>query len=402
MTKANHPVAVYCMNPRFDYPNDYRLRFLRDLGVPVDDLYRQADHRRGWLHGVLKSAMRRSFARQLEFGINYQGFSFIKRLPGYLASQVGILFYKLLRLGFYDIRWARSFLQTSGARAVLFDHVMPGLYVVESLLRAAREMSIPSFALPHGVHLYTNEATKPKSTDARRTAKFNEFDFIIVPNRLRKEILVKSGVSEGKIFVLGSARYCHEWIVQNKKIMPRKISPTDRHSNRLKVVFLPSKPQCQVDLTRLRTTCDILAGLQHIDIRVKPHTRAGGEKHLFDGTGLVDASHLLTAELCEWADVALVVGSSVITETLMLNKPALYLKYLHANTTLFEELGACWTIHNENELINALKSLQKNKATLPYEEAGVLDYIREVVNGGKVDSRVLENYGNFIVTHARQ
>ena len=38
----------------------------------------------------------------------------------------------------------------------------------------------------------------------------------------------------------------------------------------------------------------------------------------------------------------------------MRGKPALYLKYLHDNTTLFEELGACWTIMMKHELKHAL------------------------------------------------
>ena len=135
---------------------------------------------------------------------------------------------------------------------------------------------------------------------------------------------------------------------------------------------------------------------------VKPHTRTGGEKYLFDGNNLPDASHILTAELCEWADVSLVVGSSVITEALMRKKPALYLKYLHENTTLFEELGACWTISDENELKNALMSLQKNKEGIPYQESSVLDYVVEVVHGGRAEKDVLGNYENFIVAHARK
>ena len=86
----------------------------------------------------------------------------------------------------------------------------------------------------------------------------------------------------------------------------------------------------------------------------------------------------------------------------MRKKPALYLKYLHANTTLFEELGACWTIHDENELKNALTSLQKNKTDMPYEEARVLDYVKQVVYGGRAEKDVLGNYENFIVAHARK
>jgi hypothetical protein len=400
MKQAKHPVAVYCMNPRFDYRGDYRLRFLKDIGVTVDNLYAHFDGRRGRIHKLLSSAMQRAFAGQKRLVPDHQDQPFYKRLPGYLAGQLGTLFYRLLRFGCYDRRWARSVLEISGARAVCFDHVMPGLYVVRNLLQGAKERSIPSFALPHGVHLYTDEATKPKSTDARRAAKFNAFDHIIVPNRLRKDVLVRSGVSAEKIVVLGSARYSDEWLVQNQKIMPRRLQAPPNRQSRLKVVFMPSKPQYHADLSRLSATCNLLAGMKSMDVMIKPHTRTGGEKHLFGGNNLPDASAVLTAELCEWADVGLVMGSSVITEVLMRKKPALYLKYLHANMTLFEELGACWTIHDENELKKALMSLQKNKADVPYEETQVSNYVKQVVYGGRAEKDVLGNYEKFIVAHA--
>jgi len=261
MKKDDHPVAVYCMNPRYDYRSDYRLLFLKNQGVTVDYLHNKFDRHRGMFHELLNSAVQRSYASQRRFGVDGQGPTFYKRLLGYIAGQAGLLSYKLIRLGYYDIRWARSILKKSGARAICFDHVMPGLHVVGRLLKAAKEMSIPSFSLPHGIHLYTNEATKPKSTDARRFAKFNGFEYIIVPNQLRKHFLVRSGVLGEKIFVLGSARYCDEWLAQNKKIIPRVIDPPKRNGQKLKVVFMPSKPQCKVDLDRLKATCSILAGI---------------------------------------------------------------------------------------------------------------------------------------------
>jgi hypothetical protein len=402
MKADNYPVAVYCMNPRYDYLNDYRLNFLRDLGITVDYPNSQSNRHRGGLHRILNNLVQKWYGCQRRFDAEKCDKPFHKKILVHFAGKAGSLAYKLTRFGFYNSRWAYSFLGKAGAQAICFDHIMPSLYVVGSLLKAAKKMSIPSFALPHGVLLYTNEVTKPKATDERRLAKFNEFDYIIVPNRLRKDLLVRSGVSSEKISVLGSARYSHEWLEQNKRIIPRSIGLDKQDQSTLKVVFMPSKPQAQVDLKRLKATCDILAAMTQIDIRVKPHTRAGGEKHLFEGNSLSDASHILTAELCEWADVALVVGSSVITEALMRKKPALYLKYLHANTTLFEELGACWTINDENELKSALKSLQKNKADIPYQEAGVANFIKEVVYGGRADKDVLGNYENYIVSHSKQ
>jgi hypothetical protein len=196
---------------------------------------------------------------------------------------------------------------------------------------------------------------------------------------------------------LGCARYCAEWLAQNQKILPDTNNFKPPNSTKLKVVLMPSKPQCRVDVDRLFKTCAILADLDGIEAMIKPHTRAPGAKNLFHGVPLPDVSHVLTAELCEWADVLLNVGSSVITEALMKGKPALYLKYLHENTTLFEELGSCWVINDEEELKNALLSLQADKNTIPYSEESVAAFVSEIVHGGDKNSDVLDDYEKFIV-----
>ena len=81
----------------------------------------------------------------------------------------------------------------------------------------------------------------------------------------------------------------------------------------------------------------------------------------------------------------------------MRGKPALYLKYLHDNTTLFEELDSCWTIHNEDELKQALVSLKADKTGVPYGKANVAKFISEVVKGGDDSRDVLSTYEQFIV-----
>jgi UDP-N-acetylglucosamine:LPS N-acetylglucosamine transferase len=160
---------------------------------------------------------------------------------------------------------------------------------------------------------------------------------------------------------------------------------------------MQSKPQCRIDVERMSTTFEILADPPEIQAMIKPHTRSAGDRHVFDKIHLADASHILTAELCEWADVLLVVGSSVITEALMQGKPVLYLKYLHENTTLFEDLGACWIISNETELKRALLALHKNKTDIPYGADNITEFISQVVYGGGGRRDVLADYEHFIV-----
>ena len=92
----------------------------------------------------------------------------------------------------------------------------------------------------------------------------------------------------------------------------------------------------------------------------------------------------------------IVIGTSVMTEALMQGKPVLYLKYLHANTMLFEECGACWTIHNEAELEHAIQSLRVKKMQVPYAQENVNKFLSDVVYGGHTKRDVLRDYVEFI------
>ena len=399
MKQEDYPVAVYCINPKYNIHADYRLNFLKKQGVIVDSIYNAFDQRFNAVHRAMRNLYQWFSAdRKKSVSNGQKRSSYLVSLGQTAAGIIGRLLYELTRIGYYQTNWAHYVLEQSEAQALCFDHIIPNRYVVNVLLRAAKEKSIPTLALPHGVYLYTNKFNKARFSPGQRFYKFNRFDYVIVQNHLRKDVLVGSGIARERIIVLGSARFCSEWIAQNKKILPRVIESTGRNPERLKVVFMPSKPRCKIDMERMYNTIDLLANLSGIEAVVKPHTRIGREAHLFDDMQLPNVSHVLTPELCEWADVVLIIGSSVITEALMEGKPVLYLKYLHANTMLFEECGACWTIHNEAELEQALESLREKSRSVPYGEENVNTFLSEVVYGGQNNTDVLTDYVQFITS----
>ena len=396
MKQDNYSVAVYCINPRYDIDNDYRLNFLKKQGVVVESIYEAFDQKLNALHRSMRFLFLWFFAKGRKFRSHHQDKSLPwSRLSQLATETIGRIFYELTRLGFYHTKWARYVLEQSEAQALCFDHILPRRYVVGALLKAAKEKSVPTLALPHGVYLYTNESYKTRTSAGQRFYKFNRFDYVIVQNHLRKNVLVRAGIAPEKIVVLGSARFCAEWIGQNRNILPRKMN-ADPQSKKLKAVFMVSKPQCRIDIERMLSTIDLLSNFGDIEVMLKPHTRTAGNNRLFTNVALPNVADILTPELCEWADVVLVIGSSVITEALMQEKPVLYLKYLHANTMLFEEFGACWTIRNETELEDALQSLQLNRADLPYRDQDVEKFLSAVVYGGRNKRDVLADYAQFI------
>jgi hypothetical protein len=404
MKQDNRPAVVYCLNPQYDIHNDYRLRFLKEQGIPVESIYDAFSHKLNMLHHAMRFLYMWLFAkgRKLDYDKQISRWGLLLSRQGRLdllrhnLRKLGNKLFKLTRKIFYTKNWARNILEQNSARVLCFDHIIHNHYVVAVLQRAAKEMSIPTIALPHGVYLYTNESSKAKSTVKQRFSKFDHFDYVVVQNHLRKNVLVRSGITEDKIVVLGSARFCDEWIEQNMKILPRIINANAKRTEKLKIVFLTSKPQCRVDMERMLNTFNILANLRDIELMLKPHTRMAENPYLFDNLPITDASDILTAELCEWADVVLVIGTSVMTEALMQGKPVLYLKYLHGNIMLFEECGACWTIHDEAELAHAIQSLRVKKMDMPYAEENVDKFLSEVVYGGRTKRDVLRDYVQFI------
>ena len=398
MSRDNYPVAVYCINPEYDVQNDYRLDFLKELGVEVDYIYNNFDRNLGKLHRVMRFVYQRSYGLQRRLNNNSPSrFSMFTDNLRRLARTTGTLFYRIARSRFYNLSWARNILEHTGAQVLCFDWVSPERYVVDVLLRAAKEKSVPTLALPHGVYLYTNDMAKIDLTEERVREKYNRYDHVVVQNSLFKEVMSKSNVEREKILVLGSARYCSEWMEQYKKMLPRVMKSKDENRDKLKVVFMTTRPRWRIDVERMVRTFDMLSKFSGIDVLVKPHTRTGKDAGMYKNLPLSNVSDISSVELCEWADVMLVIGSSIIIETLKQGKPSLYLKYLHENTMEYEEFGACWIIHDETELQEALRSLQNSKREVPYTDEDVNKWLSEIIYGGQSKRDVLKDYEEFII-----
>lgn len=102
--------------------------------------------------------------------------------------------------------------------------------MVDNLICAAKEKEIPTFALPHGVYIYTNEFITIESRPVETFEKLNQYDHVIAQNELFKELMTRNGMQKDKIRVMGSARYCSAWMEQNKKNFPPNdiTAPTGR------------------------------------------------------------------------------------------------------------------------------------------------------------------------------
>ena len=398
MKQDDYPVAVYCLDPEYDVDNDYRLNFLRNIGVEVGYLYHRFDQNLGIPHRILRYLMFKCYAFQKRLDtLAGRHNALWTRIQRHMARRVGWYLFKLTRYLFYHPDWARDIIAQTGARALCFDWIRPRQFVVDALVSAAKEKGIPALALPHGVYIYTNEFITIESRPLETFDKLNQYDHVIVQNELYKEVMTRFGLEKNKIRVMGSARYCSAWMEQNKKIFPRTITLPRQADGKLNVVFMTTKVRYRVHTSRLLHTIELLSHLDGINAVVKPHTRTTKEAGLYDNIPIPNMSASSSVELCDWADVVLVIGSSIIIEPLLQGKPCLYLKYLHENTTLYEDFGAGWIIHDEQQLQEALLRLVADKKEVPYQQADVNRFLNDIIYGGQVKRDVLKDYEHFIV-----
>jgi hypothetical protein len=399
MAMDKYPVAVYCLNPQYDINGDYRLNFLRSLGIEVDYVYRDVHHNIGMMHRFLSFLFLLCFAIKRNSENNFESvFAPLKKRMGKLFQSVGNRIYSFTKGKYYNVEWAFNFIKRKGAKALCFDWVKPRHSVVGVFIAAADRMSIPTLALPHGVFVYTNETISIESRPLGVYDKFNRYDGIIVQNELFREFMASSGLSREKIFVLGSTRYCDKWMNQNKKILPRTLDSNANDTHKLKIVFMTTKLRYRINVEKFLSTLDFLAKFDAIEVKVKPHTRTSQESYIYNNLPIHMATDISSAELCEWADVVLVIGSSIILESLIQNKPVLYLKYLHENTTNYEKYGACWIIKSEAELKNALNALAADINNVPYSAVNVKRFISEIIYNNQMERDILKDYADFIVS----
>jgi hypothetical protein len=400
MQEDGDPVRVYCLNPAYDIRSDYRLSFLRKRGVKITYIYDELLTPLGIWHRLLRLANRVCFYISNRFkSLDSGPFAFLAYRAHRRAYKTAKKIFNATKTRFYDRSWATALLKSSAPQALCFDHINPGRHVVEVLLDAAETLSIPTFALPHGVFIYTNKDVRTGTTEESRVDKFNRFDYIVTQNRLRRDVLVRAGVRPEKIHVLGSVRYSDEWMAQNKLILPRKMDARLRGSTRLRAVFMTTRFSYKIDVDRMLKTFDRLAAIDNLHLLIKPHTRSGEEAKIYDHLAVTSVSDLSSVELCEWADIVFVIGSSILIEPLKLNKPVLYLRYLHGNTTQYEEMGSCWIINDETELMKAMHTLLNDPTAVPYPTVAVDSFLAEIIYGGTKTKGVLDTYRSFIVNN---
>ena len=160
------------------------------------------------------------------------------------------------------------------------------------------------------------------------------FDKLVVPNELCAGRF-RPFLDSQAIAVLGSPRYCDEWLTKLAELLPP--SPLTRSDNKLKVAIFLRKSNFTTFWEEVREVVQMIASFTGVMIVIKPHTRSGWKQSLTKDAILlrlpnvsIAGANVHSAHLLNWADVIIDIATSVAFEAVKINKPVLAADYLHA------------------------------------------------------------------------
>lgn len=369
--RAGEPVRVLSMNPYLDLDGDYRLSFLRQAGIRVDHLYEIAPALVGRL--VVSPRALGRVARAL----------LVER------------WWDKTRARQFTVEWATRALRRLDANLLVFDWVKPEQHVTAELLEAARRLGIPTVALPHGVTITTGELRTRAAARVGRLPDYDAafpFDAFVAPHHDHADYFARGGMPRQRMHVLGSARFCDEWVREGVRIAPPAGLTAD--DGRLKVAFF-DKDSFSLDATAADASLRRIAGLDYVRLAVKPQTRnnlaavSGGDRLEF-------VPDVPSVSLVAWADVVVGTVSSILIEPLCQGKTLLYPRHHCAIRTRLQDMGACTEVHDDDALESALGDEWRQRGAARAGADAVRACLDEIVYAGDSDRDVLGRHVRFL------
>ena len=315
-------------NPKF--LNDYRIEFLNRLdGVRVAhirDLLPPLEFLRWRLQMLLLSnSLRRLFIAPL-VNVLARIYDAKRREPIWRNTTRRLL--------------ERSFKEIDKG-VVVFDWITRDSPVsvewVETVVSTARTMGLGTVSLPHGDSPHINQLIRHHESSLKPDALFSAariFDKLVVPNELCAGRF-RPFLDDQSIAVLGSPRYCDEWLGKLAELSPA--SPLTRSGSQLKVAIFLRKSNFTTFWEEVAEVVCMIAAFPGVELVLKPHTRGGWKQSLTKNASLrrlknvsVAGDNVHSIQLMRWADVIVDLATSVVFEAVKMKKPVLAADYLHA------------------------------------------------------------------------
>lgn len=298
---------------------------------------------------------------------------------------------RLLNRSFSDL--------TSGV--VVFDWITQNSPVclewVGSIVSMAHERGLSAVSLPHGDSPHASQLIRHGEWRMGPDDMYSAgriFDKLVVPNLLCAKRF-QPFMNDASLAVLGSPRYCDEWLSRLKTIIPP--SPLIRSDSRLKISFFLRKNDFTIFWEEIGEVIHLIAAIPGTELVIKPHTRGGWRQSLTRDKTLLKLQNVRVAEdnvhsthLMDWADVMIDLATSVVFEAIKAKKPVLAADYLHAGRSTIAEYMPETELKCRDDVYIKINTFLHQGCDSFYIEAHHQRFIREIIDGPDAD--VLSRY----------
>ncbi len=283
---------------------------------------------------------------------------------------------------------------------VVFDRILDPF--VKKFQIKLKHLNCIFISCPHGPYTNVNEMTYKHKMERMQKNKFlleyfKIFDYMIFADNLRLnsnekfhlQTHEKIKIDFSRLPVLGSIRYCSEWMKHVDNFNPKLIKD---NQNKIKVIFFMKKFTHNVFSDEVYRTLDLFESYPDIDFYIVPHTR-GMSFSLKNSTSNIHIdNHSTSTSLINMADVILFYGgTSIVIEPMVKKKLIACIDYLDCNRNVFEYYNACHVLKCRDDLCFFLELVLKNK--INFIDGGSL--LNKIVYAGDCSKSVSEKYVNF-------
>ena len=229
--------------------------------------------------------------------------------------------------------------------------------------------------IPHGTINVYNKMTSDTDLDKNKISvdynkKYNKTDYFLLTSKLDLKIEISQGMAKNKGYVIGSPRYCKEWlkIKSNLKLDGKEVRMNKNY--KIRALFCMPKKNLNIFWEELIRTISFISSYKEIELILLNYNSNYPKlpKHITDKVNIryyLISREYSTSKLIEWADIVFHAGSSVIFEFFMKNKVSVFPRYLSCNTLIHEKYNAGFNLTNRDELRNlcndAVTSLNRLK-----------------------------------------
>ena len=369
--------VVLIGNSRFC--NDYRIKFLSQLsGVRMaylSDLLPRLEFVRWFLQTlILIRSLRRPFIGPI-IATLAKAYDAKRRAPVWHSTAQ-----RLLTRSFGDTREG----------VVVFDWIERNSSIcvewVAVVLSTARAMGLGTVSLPHGDSPHASQLIRRRELRLAPDTTFANagiFDKVVVPNELCS-VRFRPFMDNQKLAVLGSPRYCDEWLAKLATLMPP--SPLPRSGSQLKVVMFLRKSNFSTFWEEVGEVVRIVAGFPGVELVIKPHTRGGWQQSLTRDASLRRLPNVSVAgdihsiHLMNWADVIIDLATSVVFEAVKAKKPVLAADYLHAGRSALAEFLPETELRCRDDVYKQIEGFLAHGCDSFYIEAHHQRFLKEMIN----------------------